>query len=298
MPKIYMKEVFAKLKPPPNVSLFYEVKADLTDEEVAILSGAQVKSVQPGVEALNTSTLKLMKKGTSVFQNLRLLKNCVAYDVYPAWNLLIGFPGESEEVYKKYLKDIPLLTHLTPPTGVFAVRFDRYSPYFMKATEYGLDLSPVDYYELIYPFSRQSLMNMAYYFTDRNFRADYIKWATKWIGDLRAKVGQWQATWNQNRGGQPQLFFKENGHGNVVYDSRSGNVVEHDVGEIGREVLTYLDEKPHELGDVAKKMSHVSGFDPVRQIGALQAKGLIFQEGERYLNLVLARKAPKMTQMS
>ena len=293
MPKNYMTEVFAKLKPPPNVRLFYEVKADLSEEEVAILSRAHVKSVQPGVEALNTSTLKLMKKGTSVFQNLRLLRSCVTYDVHPAWNLLIGFPGEREDVYKKYLADVPLLTHLPPPNGVFLVRFDRYSPYFTKAEEYGLDLVPVDYYELIYPFGRESLMNLAYYFTDENFGADYINSATKWIGDLRAKVGQWQAIWNQNR--QPALFFKENGHSTVVHDSRTGNAIEYDIGEVGREVLAYLDDKPRELGDLAKKMNHVSGFDPAREVAALQTKGLIFQEGERYLNLVLAKEPPKMT---
>jgi|ERR1041384_1705236 ribosomal peptide maturation radical SAM protein 1 len=295
MPKSYMKEVFAKLRPPPNVMLFYEVKADLTGEDVEILSNAHVKSVQPGVEALNTSTLKLMKKGTSAFQNLRLLKSCVTYDVHPEWNLLIGFPGEPEEVYKKYLKDVPLLTHLPPPNGVFLVRFDRYSPYFMKAQEYGLDLVPVDYYDLIYPFSRESLMNLAYYFTDRNFRADYIKWSTKWIGDLRAKVDQWRANWNRSSSSQPGLFFKENGHSTIVHDSRTGKAVEYDVGEVGREVLTYLDGKPRELGDVARKMGHISGFDPAREVAALQAKGLVFQEGERYLNLVLAKEPPKMT---
>ena len=295
MPKEYMQEVFAKLNPPENVSFFYEVKADLTAEQVEILARAHVKSVQPGVEALNTSTLKLMRKGTSVFQNVRLLKNCVTFDVHPAWNLLIGFPGEREDVYKKYLADIPLLTHLPPPTGVFPVRFDRYSPYFVKAEEYGLDLVPVDYYELIYPFSKESLKNMAYYFTDRNFGADYIKWATKWIGELRAKVSQWQAIWNQNGNSQPQLFFKENGQSNVVHDSRNGKTSEYDVGELGREVLAYLDDKPKELADLAKKMSHISGFDPAREVAALQAKGLVFQEGERYLNLVLPKEPPKMT---
>lgn len=294
MPKIYMKEVFAKLKPPPNVNLFYEVKADLTDEEVEILSRAHVKSVQPGVEALNTSTLKLMKKGTSVFQNLRLLKSCVTYDVHPAWNLLMGFPGEREEVYEKYLTDVPLLTHLPPPHGVFLVRFDRYSPYFVKAREYGLALVPVDYYELIYPFGAESLMNMAYYFTDENFGADYITWATKWIGVLRAKVGQWQAIWSKNN--QPRLFFKENGHSTVVHDSRAGKAIEYDIGEVGKEVLVYLDDKPRELVEVEKKMGHISGFDPAREVAALQAKGLVFQEGERYLNLVFAKEPPRMTQ--
>lgn len=295
MPKIYMQEVFLKLKPPPNVSLFYEVKADLSEDDVRILSGAHVRSVQPGVEALNTSTLKLMKKGTSAFQNLVLLKNCIAYDVHPSWNLLIGFPGEQEEVYKKYLADIPLLTHFPPPSGVYPVRFDRYSPYFVKALEYGLDLHPVDYYELIYPFSKESLANMAYYFTDRNFGADYIKWATKWIGELQEKITQWQAIWVQNEGTQPKLFFMQNGRSTVVHDSRSGKALEYDIGEVGRQVLDYLTEKPKDLADLATKLGHLEGFDPATEVAALQAKGLIFHEGGRYLNLVLAKEPPKMT---
>jgi ribosomal peptide maturation radical SAM protein 1 len=294
MPKTYLQDVFPRLKPPANVGLFYEVKTDLTEEEVQTISRAHVRWVQPGIEALNTSTLKLMKKGSSVFQNLQLLKNCITYNVNPGWNLLIGFPGEHEEVYKKYLKDIPLLTHLTPPEDVFPARFDRYSHYFMKAQEYGLDLTPMDYYSFIYPFSKGSLMNLAYYFSDRNSRAEYLKWTTKWIGELRGKVAQWRAGWDRNQKTQPQLFFKENGHSTRVHDSRTGKAIEHDIGETGRQVLEYLDDKPKDLSDVAKKMGHISGFDAAREVTTLQSKGLIFQEGERYLNLVLAKEPPKM----
>lgn len=296
MPRIYMQEVFLKLKPPPNVSLFYEVKADLSEEDVRILSGAHVRSVQPGVEALNTSTLKLMKKGTSAFQNLRLLKHCIAYDVHPSWNLLIGFPGEHEDVYEKYVADIPLLTHFPPPSGVYPVRFDRYSPYFVKAVEYGLDLHPVDYYELIYPYSKESLANMAYYFTDRNFGADYMKWATKWIPQLQKKIAEWQASWVQNENIQPKLFFMENGHSTVVHDSRTGKTLEYDIGAVGRQVLDYLNDKPKDFADLAMKLGHIEGFDAASEVAALQAKGLIFQEGDRYLNLVLAKEPPRMTQ--
>ena len=237
-----------------------------------------------------------MKKGTSVFQNLRLLKNCATYDVHPAWNLLIGFPGEREEVYKKYLRDIPLLTHLPPPSGVYPVRFDRYSPYFTKAQEYGLDLSPVDYYGLIYPFSTESLMNLAYYFTDRNFGADYIKGATKWIGELRAKVGQWQAIWSQNRIVSPSSFSRRTDippssttHGP---GKQLSTMLASGAGRYSHTSMISL----RNWVDLAKKMAHVSGFDPAREVAALQAKGLVFEEGERYLNLVLAKEPPKMTQ--
>src|SRR5262245_48729271 len=150
-PKSYIKDVFPNISTPPGVEIFYEVKADLSAGDLEVMSKAGVRRIQPGIESLASSTLKLMGKGTNVFINLLLLKHCVEYDIFPAWNLLVGFPGEADDVYKKYLADLPLLVHLPPPAGVFPVRFDRFSPYFMKAREYGLDLHPLDYYQLTYP---------------------------------------------------------------------------------------------------------------------------------------------------
>src|SRR4051812_2508867 len=164
MPREYLTEVFPHITPPPGVSLFYEVKADLKEREMEVLSRAGVTEIQPGIEALATSTLKLMRKGTTAFQNVTFLKNCLRFGIRPSWNLLIGFPGETEEVYRKYLGDLPRMVPLPPPFGAFPVRFDRYSPYFTRAAEYGLELEPYDFYRAIYPFGDESLANMAYYF--------------------------------------------------------------------------------------------------------------------------------------
>jgi hypothetical protein len=129
----YLRDVLPFVQTPENVEIFYEVKADLTESDVQVLAKARVKHIQPGIESLATSTLRLMKKGTSAFRNLALLKFCAMYDIAPAWNLLIGFPGEGAPVYEKYINDLPLLVHLSPPSDVYPVRFDRFSPYFMKA---------------------------------------------------------------------------------------------------------------------------------------------------------------------
>ena len=119
LPKSYLAEVLPFLDTPSNMDIFYEVKADLSDENVETLARARVKSIQPGIEALATSTLKLMKKGTTAFQNIKLLKSCALHGVVPAWNLLVGFPGETKDVYRRYVDVIPLLTHLHPPSGSF-----------------------------------------------------------------------------------------------------------------------------------------------------------------------------------
>src|SRR5215212_7424147 len=94
LPKNYMESVFPRLRTPESMYIFYEVKADLSEHDMELMSAARVKVVQPGIEALATSTLKLMKKGTTGCGNVAFLKNCLIYDIYPVWNLLVGFPGE------------------------------------------------------------------------------------------------------------------------------------------------------------------------------------------------------------
>ncbi len=296
MAKSHLTDVFPHLRPPANICMFYEVKADLTAEEVEILSKAKVKIIQPGVESLATSTLKLMKKGTSAFRNLILLKNCLTYDVYPEWNLLVGFPGEGEDVYQKYVTDLPLLTHLPPPSGVYPVRFDRYSPYFVKAKEYGLDLHPVDFYELIYPFEEESRASLAYYFADSNLRAKYFLTVLKWIGKMRERHREWAERWKEKRE-YPKLHLKSEGGQHVVHDTRSGRVVEHPLTEVSVAALKLLD-KPQRLGNLAAAFGHVTDFDPAKEVARLQEKGLLFREGDRYLSLVLERDLPRMSFIS
>jgi len=292
LPKNYISEVFPFVKTPESVSMFYEVKADLSESDIKVLAKARVKSIQPGIESLNTSTLKLMKKGTSAFRNLSLLKFCSTYDIKPAWNLLIGFPGEGEDVYKKYLDDLPLLTHLTPPSGVYPVRFDRYSPYFMKSTEYGLDLHPLDYYPMIYPFPEEALDDLAYYFSDMNIGADYVQTMSRWIGKIKEKVDRWLGLWKNDKL-LPQLFLRESENGNesLVHDSRSGQVVEHAIGEVSLRILKSIAGKPKELVDLAKEFHAVAGFDAGREVAFLRERGLVFEENGRFLSLVLAGNA-------
>ncbi len=287
LPKSYLHDVLPYVKTPDNLSIFYEVKADLSESDVQVLAKARVKFIQPGIESLATSTLKLMKKGTSAFRNLCLLKCCAVYGIEPAWNLLVGFPGEGEEVYQKYLDDLPLLTHLPPPTGVYPVRFDRYSPYFMKSKEYGLDLHPLDYYSMIYPFPPDSLDNLAYYFADFHIGAAYSETMSKWIGKVKDRIDRWVDIWKNDEQPAPKLVLAGNGGQPMIHDSRSGDLVEYQISDVSARILNLLNEKPKRVGDVANEFKDVAEFNAARELAFLREKGLLFQEDNRYLSLVL-----------
>jgi hypothetical protein len=293
LPRSYPREVFAKLKVPAGVSIFYELKSDTSAEDIRILSESKVNRIQPGIEALATSTLKLMKKGSTAFQGIVLLKNCAMYSVLPAWNLLVGFPGERAGVYEKYVRDMPLLVHLPPPTGAFPVRVDRFSPYFMRAFEYGLNLRHLDYYDLTYPFEEGELRDLAYYFRDQNLAAPYFLDMAQWIDRVRRRADEWRGRWKATSGTlHPHLYFDRSGDEVRVYDSRGASAVEYSVGELGDAILQALRE-PLSMEILADRIA--SGRERVgEEVDKLVSRGLLFEESGRYLSLVQDCRPPEM----
>jgi len=65
--------------------LFYETKANLKREHLHAMREAGVLSIQPGIESLSTPILKLMEKGVTALQNIRLLKWCAEFGLQPFW---------------------------------------------------------------------------------------------------------------------------------------------------------------------------------------------------------------------
>jgi ribosomal peptide maturation radical SAM protein 1 len=148
-----------------GMEFFWEVKANLSHEQVRLLRDAGVVFIQPGIESLSDHVLKLMRKGTSAFRNLELLKWCREYGVKPYWNMLYGFPGETAADYEEIVDLIRSAWHLHPPTGYGPIRLDRFSPYHMAPDEFGMqNVRPMAPFTFLYPFPRRTQMEIAYYF--------------------------------------------------------------------------------------------------------------------------------------
>jgi ribosomal peptide maturation radical SAM protein 1 len=287
MPHSYLRDVFPHLHSPAGARIFYEVKASLTADQLATLARAGVRRVQAGVESLATSTLELMKKGTTSFQNVAFLMNCLRFRIEPIWNLLVGFPGEEEEVYRRLQEEVPLLVHLPPPTDVYPVRFDRFSPYFTQAESFGLDLEPYDFYELVFPFPREALGNLAYYFMDHNPHAEYLAALLRWLDGLRSTVARWKERWAPGDGGErPTLRFVDDGGGGAILDSRSGAPARTDVGARGRGILEALGTA-RDLEQLARALGRRPDAALERDVAELAERGLLFREEGRMLSLVL-----------
>ena len=164
----YLKDLFPVLaETETGYEIFYEVKANLSRDQLRLMAKAGVTSIQPGIESLSSNVLRLMRKGVRAVQNVNLLRWSQYYGIRVSWNLLWGFPGETEQDYAEQAAVIPDLFHLPPPAAASRIWLERFSPLFTGHDTTQLrGRKPERSYRHIYPDSID-LDGIAYFFDYR-----------------------------------------------------------------------------------------------------------------------------------
>lgn len=275
-----------------DLSLFYEIKANLTREQVRKLARAGITTIQPGIESFSTDILKLMRKGVTGIQNVQLLKWCAEEGIDARYNLLFGFPGEQAEQYSVYPKLMPSLVHLQAPGAVNPVLFERFSPYDFEREKLGVTLKPNPFYRLLYPEGSVDFDRLAYFFEgywDKNGSEPAI---------YSQPVKELTARWKRLRAQKSVCFFYEKGPDFLVlYDNRPFGSDESlqlrriKLNRIQSLIYTYCDERRSFASILKMLESHVKEAAHKEAIEGLLTqfvnKRLMMQEGDQYLSLAV-----------
>jgi ribosomal peptide maturation radical SAM protein 1 len=254
-----------------NVSLFYETKSNLKKEQVRLLREAGVTIIQPGIESFSDSVLKQMKKGVSGLQNIQVLKWCKEIGVEPLWNLLLGFPGEAPDDYRRMADLTMQVCHLPQPVCVTAIRLDRFSPNFNESDRLGFTrVRPLPFYEFIYDVPEAARRNLAYYFAyDYKSPQDVARYAEP----LVKRVHAWKTTWRHS-----ELVSIDFGDRLAIVDTRPRSA----------RPVTVLSGEAREIYvacDAIVDRSQLNGGTAAAD--ALVARGLMLADGSRYLSLAI-----------
>jgi ribosomal peptide maturation radical SAM protein 1 len=270
-----------------DLSLCFELKTNLSREQVDLLCRAGLSAAQLGIESLSTPALTLMGKGVTAIENVQTLRWLAEAGVTAQWNLLYGFPGEDPGEYARMAALLPSLYHLAPPQTAGRVRADRFSPYFDAPERYGItNLRPHRAFRHVYPFPPDVLGRLAYYFdydyADGRDLAEYV-------GPLLDAVAAWQRL-----AGTVTLRSWDRPDGVLlVIDTRPG-------AELFQRRLTGIERAVYLFCDAGRTLpeilAHVAAtFDPSEAnesaIGAMLARWvaarlMVFLDG-RYLSLAL-----------
>ena len=273
----------------PKLNLFYETKANLKDSQVRALAAAGVTWIQPGIESMHSDILKLMRKGTTATQNIKLLRSCAQYGVTVAWAIIANFPGEEDDWYFEMAEWLPSIQHLRPG-GLTALRFDRYSPYFTDPDRWGLSLTPANPIRELLPVPADEVAEHAYFFDEES--------AGDLIGDLRHRrslkrpgleaVRTTMDTWRAAYDGGASLAATVDGDTWQIEDSRpAGFEASFEVTGLGARVLDAC-----ESGPLRKRLSGLLEADDeevARAVAALLERRLLVAVDGRLTTVVLRR---------
>lgn len=210
----FMHPLMRKLASDPlPITFFAEIKANLSRSQIKDYKRAGFVYLQPGIESLSSSVLKIMDKGISALANVACLKYCREVGITPFWNLLHSFPGEKREDYDQTLQFLKAIVHLQPPEAVTAMRLTRFSPSFDNSVALGFhDRRPAQFYKLIYPYPDEILSNLVNSF-EFTFHDDLDR------NSLLVPIVQFIADWkSQNKVGT--LVIDSDCSGAIIYDSR------------------------------------------------------------------------------
>lgn len=218
MPRRYLKELLPALAgDDTKPRLFYEVKANHSEQEIDTMALGGVARIQPGIESLSSHVLQLMRKGVSAHQNIALLRHCAGVGMWVTWNILYGFPGEVVEDYESTIAVMPMLEHLQPVTGAHKIIIDRFSPYFREPEALGIGpIQPFRTYYSLYP-EGAAVDDIAYHYYG-DYSTDLLA-KPEVIERLDAAIRVWRRAWEKTPLPVLQLF--EMNGGSVVLDTRS-----------------------------------------------------------------------------
>ncbi|MGI6711605.1 MAG: RiPP maturation radical SAM C-methyltransferase [Bacillota bacterium] len=274
-----------------DIELFYEIRVDMTKEQLKNLKDAGVCRVQPGIESFSTAVLKRMRKGTTVLKNIQFLRWAAEIGLETVYNLLAGFPDEEPGWYFEMAQIIPKIYHLNPPKqNVQMIEMHRFSPFYV---EHGLTQKDECFvradYCYNYPDQMVDLLKTGYFFHTlyeaANPNREHIK-----------KVKEAVEPWIEKRANHMLPTFNYAiGPGYLkVTDMRDDKGRFITLRDLYQDILLLCDQIQHRevlKRDLARKRPDDVGSGLVdRAINELLEKDLLISEGNMLLTLPIGVK--------
>ncbi|WNO67453.1 RiPP maturation radical SAM C-methyltransferase [Streptomyces sp. AM2-3-1] len=262
-----------------DLRMFFEVKSNLTYAQLRNLADAGVTQIQPGIENLSSRVLQLMRKGVTGWQNIRLLRDCRTLAIWPGWNLLYGFPGETAQDYEPLLDQLEHLVHLFPPERIMPIMLTRFSPYFDDPELGMVNQGPSKLLSTVYRLPDQELEELVYVF-------DSVKAGIP--HDLAVRLEKGIDSWKRVHAGA-RLVAMEEGSGLRIVDERRDQPREFTLSNPWHVVAYKALLKGRSfkaLGDRLRDADVHPGDDAVRELlDSWYGSGLVFRDQDHHVAL-------------
>jgi ribosomal peptide maturation radical SAM protein 1 len=178
-----------------GLDIWMEARASVRPNQIRRLSEIGARVIQFGIEALSTSALKRMTKGTKTIQNLQVMKFCEQYGVKNTANLIVDFPGMDDEVIAETLRNIEFARGYQPlDAAEFSLVYQ--APAYKAPERFDIDnIRSYHMYELLLPAQVYERL----FLTEKSFDSESLDRLKPGWNEVRASLQAWRAHYNRMR---------------------------------------------------------------------------------------------------
>lgn len=268
--------------------IFCELRASVTQRQLAILRQAGVSEVQIGIEALSTSLLKKINKGSTAVENIEIMKHCEALSVKDTSNIMIGFPGSDQKDVDETLRAIDYVKCFRPLKIVsFWLGLD--SPVYGNYRDFGLKaVFNHPNYRALFPDDIVDKVK----FIIQDYRGQKAYQRKLWR-PVKDAVAAWKKDYeklHEMGGADPILSYRDGGGFMIIRQRRKdGDPQNHRLKGTSRNIYLFCNQA-RSFNEIAEKFFSVNDNNILAFLKMMTQKKLMFEENKRFLSLAIQER--------
>lgn len=280
--------------PGRQLNIQIELRAGARPRDVLALWEAGLAVAHTGVEGFSTAYLRRMNKGTTVIQNLELLKTCAELEIGNPFGLVTDFPGSTADEVAESVANIEAYATAYPPPG-FLHEFDLTagSAVDVRRGEFGVeDVRNHPRYAEFIPAdvcARLVLPHRVWTYTPTGRPADWtpVREACRRWREMHEEIRA--AALREGRTPTQALYYLDGGDFLEITDHRDG-ARRLTLSGMWRDVyLECLGIRA--LAELERRFAGAADAARLREIlGRLVAERVMYAEDGRYLSLAVASR--------
>ncbi|OGR16406.1 MAG: hypothetical protein A2X81_00555 [Desulfobacterales bacterium GWB2_56_26] len=266
-----------------DLQFFAEIRAIAEPERLQLYRRGGLKTIQVGIEALSTSLLQKMAKGTTVIGIMATMKTCSETGIRLEGNIITEFPTTTETEIAETLAH---LDYLFPFPPLQAARFflGYGSPIHARAKEFSIRaVLPHAKNRRLFP--RNLLRSMT--LLTCGYRGDRRTQQRLWR-PVHEKIRAWQEYHRQRNKDQPYPLSYEDGRTFLIIrqERPAGAPLLHRLRGLSRDVYLFC-RRPQKRADISREFPAVSARNLENFFAEMSTKRLMFIEGDLALSLAV-----------
>ena len=265
-----------------DFDFFAEIRALTKPEQLRLYSDGGLRTVQVGIEALSSSLLKKMEKGTTAIDNIAAMKLCCQYGIRLEGNLITDFPTTTQTEIAETLHHLDFVLPYPPmEAATFFLGFG--SPIYDRSKEFSIQtILPHAKNKKLFPPSYLQGMDMLL----NSYRGDRKQQQALWA-PVKQKIKAWQHFHSTRTKGCPPLYYRDGSTFLIIrQETGSGKPLLHRLRGLSRKIYL-LCAAPTSTEDILAAFPKITEPALTKFIHDLCGKRLMFQEDNRVLSLAI-----------